>query len=198
MFQFPALALFRVISLQDIRLSHSEISGLSIVCIYPELIAAYHVLHRLLVPRHPPCALIRFKYCWYYLPRLVFIVMPRGHNLMYYYIDNKNCFPNMSKIFFNVQMQKSANMQLNLWCVWTWTKWLPLQITSLIITAPLSMFTFSHLLICTLRKKWRISESNRWPPACKAGALASWANPPFVMCKFENLQMCKWLQDLPV
>ena len=26
---------------------------------------------------------------------------------------------------------------------------------------------------------WRISESNRWPPACKAGALASWANPPF-------------------
>ena len=25
---------------------------------------------------------------------------------------------------------------------------------------------------------WRITESNRWPPACKAGALASWANPP--------------------
>ena len=29
-------------------------------------------------------------------------------------------------------------------------------------------------------KWWRISESNRWPPACKAGALASWANPPFL------------------
>ena len=27
-------------------------------------------------------------------------------------------------------------------------------------------------------KMWRITESNRWPPACKAGALASWANPP--------------------
>ena len=26
---------------------------------------------------------------------------------------------------------------------------------------------------------WRISESNRLPPACKAGALAKWANPPF-------------------
>jgi hypothetical protein len=25
---------------------------------------------------------------------------------------------------------------------------------------------------------WRISESNRLPPACKAGALAKWANPP--------------------
>ena len=33
------------------------------VCNSPKLIAAYHVLHRLLVPRHPPYALIRFKYC---------------------------------------------------------------------------------------------------------------------------------------
>ena len=32
---------------------------------------------------------------------------------------------------------------------------------------------------------WRISESNRWPPACKAGALASWANPPkWIECGF--------------
>ena len=38
-------------------LPHSEISGLSVVCTYPKLIAAYHVLHRLSVPRHPPCAL---------------------------------------------------------------------------------------------------------------------------------------------
>ena len=36
---------------------HSEISGSEPVCGYPELIAAYHVLHRLLLPRHPPCAL---------------------------------------------------------------------------------------------------------------------------------------------
>jgi hypothetical protein len=51
-----------MIHLQCTRLSHSEIFGLSLVCSYPKLIAAYHVLHRLLVPRHPPCALIRFKY----------------------------------------------------------------------------------------------------------------------------------------
>ena len=36
---------------------HSEISGSKPACGYPELIAAYHVLHRLLVPRHPPYAL---------------------------------------------------------------------------------------------------------------------------------------------
>ena len=39
------------------RLPHSEISGSRVVCTSPELIAAYHVLPRLLVPRHPPFAL---------------------------------------------------------------------------------------------------------------------------------------------
>ena len=36
---------------------HSGISGSGLVCNSPELIAAYHALHRLLTPRHPPCAL---------------------------------------------------------------------------------------------------------------------------------------------
>ena len=36
---------------------HSEISGSTLVCSSPKLIAAYHVLHRLPSPRHPPCAL---------------------------------------------------------------------------------------------------------------------------------------------
>ena len=36
---------------------HSDIPGSKPVCGSPRLIAAYHVLHRLLVPRHPPCAL---------------------------------------------------------------------------------------------------------------------------------------------
>jgi hypothetical protein len=32
-----------------------------LVCSSPQLIAAYHVLHRLSEPRHPPCALNCFK-----------------------------------------------------------------------------------------------------------------------------------------
>ena len=36
---------------------HSEIQGSRVVCTSPWLIAAYHVLHRLHAPRHPPCAL---------------------------------------------------------------------------------------------------------------------------------------------
>ena len=36
---------------------HSEINGSLDICSSPSLIAAYHVFLRLLVPRHPPCAL---------------------------------------------------------------------------------------------------------------------------------------------
>ena len=40
------------------RFPHSEIHGSMDICSSPWLFAAYHVFHRLLVPRHPPCALI--------------------------------------------------------------------------------------------------------------------------------------------
>ena len=36
---------------------HSDIGGSLNICFSPPLFAAYHVLHRLSVPRHPPCAL---------------------------------------------------------------------------------------------------------------------------------------------
>ena len=41
-------------------LPHSEISGSTLICSSPKLIAACRVLHRLLMPRHSPCALISF------------------------------------------------------------------------------------------------------------------------------------------
>ena len=55
-----------------------------------------------------------------------------------------------------------------------------------------SIYTFSSLLnftFCTscqrsflcFQRWWRITDSNRWPSACKADALASWANPPRVI-----------------
>ena len=36
---------------------HSDICGSQDICSSPQLFAAYHVFLRLLVPRHPPCAL---------------------------------------------------------------------------------------------------------------------------------------------
>ena len=42
----------------SVRFPHSEISGSMDICSSPKLFAAYHVFHRLLVPRQPPYALI--------------------------------------------------------------------------------------------------------------------------------------------
>ena len=46
---------------------HSDICGSMCICHSPQLFAAYHVFLRLLVPRHPPCALIAFLRSWLYL-----------------------------------------------------------------------------------------------------------------------------------
>ena len=71
MFQFPAFASLHdigITTLQAVGLSHSEIRGSRDICSYPRLIAAYHVLHRLREPRHPPDALtcFRLKYHTYH------------------------------------------------------------------------------------------------------------------------------------
>ena len=41
---------------------HSEICGSPCICHSPQLIAAYHVLRRLPVPRHSPCALLHLTF----------------------------------------------------------------------------------------------------------------------------------------
>ena len=41
---------------------HSDIHGSKDICSSPWLFAAYHVFLRLLVPRHPPCALLRLTF----------------------------------------------------------------------------------------------------------------------------------------
>ena len=64
MFQFPAfpsICYFTHILINwlfpQFEFPHSDIYGLTDICSYPQLFAAYHVLHRLLVPRHSPYAL---------------------------------------------------------------------------------------------------------------------------------------------
>ena len=57
----PLLTLWigvRILEVFSSRFPHSDISGSLGICPSPKLFAAYHVFHRLLVPRHPPYALI--------------------------------------------------------------------------------------------------------------------------------------------
>ena len=64
MFQFRAFPSYAYFIQRTIRryclcgFPHSEISGSTDICSSPKLIAACHVLLRLLMPRHSPCALI--------------------------------------------------------------------------------------------------------------------------------------------
>ena len=47
----------RILEVCSSGFPHSDISGSKDICSSPKLFAAYHVFHRLLVPRHPPYAL---------------------------------------------------------------------------------------------------------------------------------------------
>ena len=61
MVQFPWFALWKACicfqSQINLGFPHSEIHGSKVACTSPWLIAARYVLHRLIVPRHPPYAL---------------------------------------------------------------------------------------------------------------------------------------------
>ena len=128
----------------------SCIHGSRVICTSPWLIAAYHVLHRLREPRHPPCALAYFHYHvhtpflkqsgWYILLALLVLTKSLFFSLLHHVKD-------LYKILWRI--------------LWDW----------------LASQVYPYFL-------WRITDSNRWPPACKAGALASWANPP--CCSFSK------------
>ena len=52
----------RILEVCSSGFPHSDISGSMDICSSPKLFAAYHVFHRLSVPRHPPCALLRLTF----------------------------------------------------------------------------------------------------------------------------------------
>ena len=57
----------------------------------------------------------------------------------------------------------------------------------------LKLSNTSKIFFYPLRSlSWRITDSNRWPSACKADALASWANPP----SFYGSPRQSWTADL--
>ena len=63
--RFPAYAYFiqRTLTVSSTAgLPHSDIHGSLRMCRSPWLFAACHVLLRLLMPRHPPCALLRLTF----------------------------------------------------------------------------------------------------------------------------------------
>ena len=76
---------------------HSDISGSLDMCSSPKLFAAYYVFHRLLVPRHPPCALC----CLTIIRNVASILMGPGSFLRVFSLLSPSQFPAMSSdVFF--------------------------------------------------------------------------------------------------
>ena len=76
---------------------HSDISGSMDICSSPKLFAAYYVFHRLLVPRHPPCALC----CLTIIRNVASILMGPGSFLRVFSLLSPSQFPAMSSdVFF--------------------------------------------------------------------------------------------------
>ena len=68
---------------------HSEISGSTDICSSPKLIAACHVLRRLLMPRHSPCALYSLTL------RDILVLLLELCRQSTGYSQNCNCYPHL-------------------------------------------------------------------------------------------------------
>ena len=71
----------RILEVCSSGFPHSEISGSKDICSSPKLIAAYHVFHRLSVPRHPPCALLRLTFVCPFPKKWLPPVLPSVENI---------------------------------------------------------------------------------------------------------------------
>ena len=94
MFQFRAFPSYAYLIQRTIHryclcgFPHSEISGSTDICSSPKLIAACHVLHRLLMPRHSPCAL-------YSLTKEIHLVLLNYAGNQQVTSQNCNCYPHL-------------------------------------------------------------------------------------------------------
>ena len=83
-------------------------ADITLVCSSPQLIAAYHVLHRLSNPRHSPCALNCFK-------KFISYDLAYNHNLS----CNWFRFPNMSKSLVKIRSTKYKVPTVQMLRLWT-------------------------------------------------------------------------------
>ena len=86
---------------------HSEISGSMLICSSPKLIAACHVFHRLLMPRHSPCTLYSLTFClvtfWFSNKKFLELCrLLRGINCSLFYPSFTEKFPQIKMFYLSV------------------------------------------------------------------------------------------------
>ena len=96
--RFPAYTYFIQCTLTEYcsaGFPHSEILGSKLMCSSPRLIAACHVLHRLLMPRHSPCALISLTFVEQPISKLFSFVLNKNYAGLRFWFIVVLCYPNM-------------------------------------------------------------------------------------------------------
>ena len=68
---------------------HSEIFGSLAMCAYPKLIAAYRVLHRLLMPRHSPYALCSLTFTVHFYISNIYLNIFLGFVVLFFILTLK-------------------------------------------------------------------------------------------------------------
>jgi hypothetical protein len=102
----------------EISLVDSEIPGSQPVCGSPRLIAAYHVLHRLSSPRHPPCALssLTIKFA---PPEILEGIQARGQIIgplvFYIYPSLSDCQRTNPGLYRRLKTHKALNFRHSWW-----------------------------------------------------------------------------------
>ena len=86
---------------------HSDISGSMLICSSPKLIAACHVFHRLLMPRHSPCTLYSLTFClvtfWFSNKKFLELCrLLRGINCSLFYPSLLEKFPQIKMFYLSV------------------------------------------------------------------------------------------------
>ena len=110
--RFPTYTYFiqcRLTEYCSAGLPHSEICGSELMCSSPQLIAACHVLLRLLMPRHSPCALCSLTFKNNLNFRLVLFENYAGFTKI-----EIVCHPASFRMLFHNQFVSSVSPQRNL------------------------------------------------------------------------------------
>ena len=169
---------------------HSEIHGSKLILSSPWLIAEYHVLHRLLLPRHPPNALLALdliqRKTGFLRSEVVHNVrtLVRGPDTVSVLdLDNvavRACPPKTPHAgsgnadFLMSSRCQSSSVLPPCGCLRTFR----VRLDGGTRQKPCSTVKSE----IAERQWWSVSGSNRRPPACKAGALPAELTPRIVCC----------------
>ena len=154
---------------------HSDTHGSMLAYSSPWLFAVNRVLHRLLMPRHSPYALISLIFS-----RIGSNNLSRLHEFSFSLHPLKLQQSDITTLLLSFDLMFfsfSANLLLYavfkvLWWAQVDSNHRPHAYQACALTSwAMSPCQMSRQYTSLLKKWWRWTGSNRWPPACKAGAL---------------------------